>query len=215
MVGVVIMRHFGAFALAALLFTAVGCSSGPAPAPVVPITPADSPNAPNSIYRIGPGDNLQIFVYGSPELSVAGTPVRPDGRLALPLVPDIQAAGKTPTELAHDIAELLKKYVQDPNVSVIVHSFNSTFDRQIKVVGEAAQPIALPYSDHMTLLDVMIMTHGVTKFAAGNSAVVVRHVGDHQETIHVRLADLLKDGDVTQNIEMQPGDTLIIPQSYF
>ncbi len=215
MVGVVIMRVFGAFALAALLFTVVGCSSAPAPAPVVPIMPADAPNAPNSIYRIGPGDNLQVFVYGSPELSVGGTPVRPDGRLALPLVPDIQAAGKTPTELAHDIAELLKKFIQDPNVSVIVHSFNSTFDRQIKVVGEASQPIALPYSDHMTLLDVMIMTKGVTKFAAGNSAVVVRRVGDHQETIHVRLADLLKNGDVTQNIEMQPGDTLIIPQSYF
>ena len=215
MVGVEIMRFYAAVALASLMLSVAGCSSEQGKPPVVPVTPADAPNAANSIYRIGPGDNLQVFVYEAPTLSVPSTPVRPDGRISLPLVPDIQAAGKTPTELAHDISELLKKYVTDPNVSVIVHSFNSTFDRQIKVVGEATTPLALPYSDHMTLLDVMIATHGLTKFAAGNAAVVVRRVGDHQESIKVRLSDLLKDGDVTQNIEMQPGDTLIIPQSYF
>jgi polysaccharide export outer membrane protein len=125
------------------------------------------------------------------------------------------AAGKTPSQLAQDLTERLKEFVKEPNVTVIVSSFVGPLNRQIRVIGEAAEPQAVPYRDHMTVLDLMIMTKGLTRYAAGNRAVIVRRVGDKQESIHVRLADLLKDGDISQNIELQPGDTLIIPQSWF
>ena len=204
------MRVFAASVFALALPLIAGCSAhiGEQPAP-------SSSTTPSSEYVIGAGDHLQVFVYESPTLSVGDTPVRPDGRLSLPLVPDMEAAGKTPAQLSHDISERLKQYIKDPNVSVIVHSFVGTLDRQIKVIGEAASPMALPYSDHMTVLDVMIASKGLTKFAAGNSAVIVRRVNGKQETIKVRLSDLIKDGDVSQNVEMQPGDTLIIPQTFF
>jgi polysaccharide biosynthesis/export protein len=142
--------------------------------------------------------------------------VRPDGRISTPLIEDIMAAGKTPTQLAREIEERLKKYIQDPNVTVIVRSFIGPFDRQIRVLGEATDPSAIPYRDHMTLLDVMIATKGLTKYAAGNRAEIVRRDPDGKTTtIRVKLSDLIKDGDISQNVEMQPGDTLIIPQSWF
>lgn len=206
------MRFFAFAALAIALPAMVACTSNIGPADGSP-APAISKTV-SSEYQIGPGDSLQVFVYESPTLSTT-VPVRPDGRISMPLVPDIIAAGKTPMQLSKDIADVLKVYVKDPNVSVIVHSFNGTFDRQIRVIGEASQPMALPYSDHMTVLDVMIAAKGLTKYAAGNSAVIVRRVGDKQNSIKVRLSDLLREGDVSQNIEMQPGDTLIIPQTFF
>ncbi len=166
-------------------------------------------------YVIGPGDILSIFVYQAPPLSVTDLPVRPDGRISVPLVPDVVAAGKTPTELGHDIAESLKKYVNDPNVTVMVHSFQGPSDRQVRVIGEATDPQAIPYRENMSLLDVMIATKGLTKFAAGNRAVIVRKAGGAEKRIHVHLSDLIKDGDISQNMMMQPGDTLIIPQSFF
>lgn len=194
-----------------------GLLSGCARSPGVPdgtLLPSVA-RGPASQYVIGPGDRLQVFVYEAPNLSMSGVPVRPDGRLSLPLVPDLDAAGKTPTELAAVITERLKEYVKEPNVSVIVQGFTGPFDRQIRVIGEAAEPMAMAYSDRMTVLDVMIAAKGLTKFASGNSAVIVRRAAGRQETIKVRLSDLLKDGDVTQNLDMQPGDTLIIPQTYF
>jgi polysaccharide export outer membrane protein len=205
-----IMRFLAAVALVLVLPIVAGCASTGGVQPV-----PSGPAASSSEYQIGPGDHLQVFVYESPTLSVGDIPVRPDGRLSLPLVPDLVAAGKTPTELSHDISERMKQYIKDPNVSVMVHSFVGTLDRQIKVIGEATEPMALPYSDHMTVLDVMIAAKGLTKYAAGNSAVVVRRSNGQQETIKVRLSDLIKDGDVSQNIEMRPGDTLIIPQTFF
>lgn len=180
--------------------------------PAVKVLPNQSVGG---IYVIGPGDVLDIFVYQSPELSVTGLPVRPDGRISSPLIPDITASGKTSTELAHEIAERLKQYVKDPNVTVMVRTFVGPFNRQIRVIGEAAEPSAIPFRDHMTLLDVMIETKGLTKFAAGNRAIIVRHVGNETKTIHVHLSNLMKDGDISQNVEMEPGDTLIIPQSWF
>ncbi len=195
---------------AALLALALaGCSSASLPSPQVANTVVDSP------YVIGPGDTLSVFVYQSPELSVPSLPVRPDGEISLPLVPDIQAAGRTPTELASSIQERLKKYVHAPNVSVLVQTFSGPFNRQVRVIGEATEPVALPYRDGMTLLDVMISTKGLTRYAAGNSAKVIRTTGGKQQVIHVHLSDLLNDGDIRQNIPMRPGDTLIIPQSYF
>lgn len=172
--------------------------------------------ADNAAYVVGPGDTLSVFVYRSPELSVPDLPVRPDGRISVPLIEDIVAAGKTPTQLAREIESRLKKYVKDPSVTVIVRGFVGPLDRQVKVIGEATEPVALPYRDHMTVLDVMIATKGLTKFAAGNSAVIIRREpGGKQAKIPVRLNDLVKDGDISQNVEMAPGDTLIIPQTWF
>ena len=170
----------------------------------------------NPPYQIGPGDVLSVFVYQSPQLSVGDLQVRPDGRISLPLIPDIQAAGKTPTALSKDIEDKLTEYVKQPNVSVMVRGFQGPLNRQVRVIGEATEPVALPYRDGMTLLDVMIATKGLTRYAAGNSAVLVRDTGGgKRQTIKVRLSDLIKDGDIDQNVAMLPGDTLIIPQAYF
>ena len=175
--------------------------------------PASPPDT--SDYVIGPGDTLSIFVYESPSLSVTALPVRPDGRISVPLVPDLVAAGKTPSQLQHEIEARLKTYVQQPVVTVMVQSFQGPPDRQVKVIGEAVDPMAIPYRADLTLLDVMIATKGLTKFAAGNSAKIIRRKGSGEQVIEVRLSDLIKDGDISQNVTMQPGDTLIIPQSWF
>jgi polysaccharide export outer membrane protein len=206
-------RSAGIAAFVVVAQLLAGCSGARTAGDGTPIPSVD--HAAASQYQIGPGDHLQVFVYQSPTLSVGDVPVRPDGRLSLPLVPDIVAAGKTPSQLSSEISDRLKEFVKDPNVSVIVHGFVGTFDRQIRVIGEATEPLALPYSDRMTVLDVMIAAKGLTKYASGNSAVIVRRTGGQQQNIKVRLSDLLKDGDVSQNVEMQPGDTLIIPQTWF
>jgi polysaccharide export outer membrane protein len=175
-----------------------------------------STSKPPDDYLIGSGDSLSIFVYRNPDLSEGAVAVRPDGRISTPLIEDISAAGKTPTQLAREIEQRLTKYILDPNVTVIVRGFIGAPDRQVRVIGEATDPMAIPYREHMTLLDVMIATHGMTKYAAGNRAVVVRSEADgKRQTIKVRLSDLIKDGDIGQNIEMNPGDTLIVPQSWF
>ena len=185
-----------------------GCAPPPLPDRAGPATQAD-------MYVIGSGDNLRIFVYQAPDLS-GGVAVRPDGRISVPLVGDIVAAGKQPMVLAKELEVILKKYVHNPTVTVIVNSFVGPLDRQIRIIGEATDPAAMPYRDGMTLLDVMIATKGLTKFAAGNRAVVIRREADGaSRSIPVRLSDLLKDGDIRANLEMQPGDTLIIPQSWF
>lgn len=165
-------------------------------------------------YVIGPADQLDIFVYDNPQLSTS-VPVRPDGRISTPLVSDIVAAGKTPQQLGREIEGRLKEYVKDPHVTVIVKGFVGPFDRQIRVIGEATDPQAIPYRNGMTLLDVMIATKGLTRYAAGNRAVIVRRNQGKEETIHVHLSDLIKDGEISQNVQMEPGDTLIIPQSWF
>ena len=184
-----------------------GCASSPARPPLQ----AEEVSAD---YILGPGDALTITVYHNPELSLS-LPVRPDGRISMPLVPDMEAAGKTPTQLSDDLKAKLKDYVKDVNVTVVVTGFIGPFDRQVRVIGEATAPLALPYRDHMTLLDVMIEAKGLTRFAAGNSAEIVRRNGSKTDTIPVRLGDLIRDGDITQNVPMRPGDTLIIPQTWF
>jgi len=197
--------------LAAVLLA--GCAAPPPPQS--PSTAAATAAA-TAEYVIGPGDHLAIFVYESPQLSVADLPVRPDGRISTPLVADVMAAGQTPTALAQILTQRLAKYVQDPNVTVMVHEFLGPFDRQIRVIGEAVEPQAIAYREHMTLLDVMIQTKGLTRFAAGNRSVIVRNIGGGAQTrLPVHLSDLIKDGDISQNIEMLPGDTLIIPQTWF
>ena len=136
-------------------------------------------------------------------------------RFSLPLVPDLVATGKTPTQIGREIAARLNTYVIDPNVTVMVQDFFGPLDQQIRVIGEAAEPQAIAFRDRMTLLDVMIQTKGLTRFAAGNRAVIVRRVDGRTENIRVHLADLIKDGDVSQNVDMAPGDVLIVPQTYF
>ncbi len=167
-------------------------------------------------YVIGAGDQLSVFVWHNSDLSEGGVAVRPDGKISVPLIDEIVASGKTPPQLAKEIQDRLTKYVQDPLVSVIVRSFVGPANRQIRVIGEATDPEAVPYRDDMTVLDLMIATKGLTKYAAGNRAVIVRHGPDGKEhNIQVHLDDLIKNGDISQNVEMQPGDTLIIPQSWF
>jgi polysaccharide biosynthesis/export protein len=202
----------GAFLVLALSGCDTGLFQSHAAPPVVE---QDTPRVADD-YIIGSGDALSIFVYRNPDLSEAGVAVRPDGRISTPLIEDIVAAGKTPTQLAREIEARLTKYIREPNVTVIVRNFIGPPDRQVRVIGEAIDPIAIPYRDHMTLLDVMIATKGLTKYAAGNRAIIVRIDGDgKQQTIKVRLSDLIKDGEISQNIEMSPGDTLIVPQSWF
>jgi polysaccharide export outer membrane protein len=188
--------------------------AGPGALPAGSAVSSADPDKSNQ-YVIGPGDVLSIFVYQAQPLSVADLPVRPDGRISVPLVPDMLAAGKTPSELAHEIEDKLKKYVQTPNVTVMVHTFQGPAERQIRVIGEAVDPQAIPYRENMTVLDVMIATKGLTKFAAGNRAVIVRHQGNGTVRVPVHLSDLIKDGDISQNMPIRPGDTLIIPQSWF
>jgi polysaccharide export outer membrane protein len=165
-------------------------------------------------YVIGAGDGLQVFVWGHDDLTT-GVQVRPDGQISTPLVEDMQAAGKTPTQLARDIELVLEEYVRTPTVTVIVEQFVGEYARQIRVVGQAAQPQALSYRAGMTVLDVMIEVGGLGEFAAGNRARIVRRENGEEKTIRVRIEDLLNDGDLEQNLRMMPGDILIIPESIF
>ena len=164
-------------------------------------------------YLIGPGDTLNIIVWRNPELSMS-VPVRPDGKITTPLVDELVAQGKNPIEVARDIEKVLSKFVRDPVVTVIVTGFVGPYSEQIRVVGEAAKPQFLPYKQKMTLLDVMIAVGGLTDFAAGNSATILRG-GEGTKQYSVRLKDLIKRGDMSANVEMKPGDILIIPQSFF
>ena len=167
-----------------------------------------------SKYKIGPGDAVEIFVWRYPEVS-ATVPVRPDGFISAPLLEDIPASGKTPTELARDLEEALSVYLRDPLVTVIVQGFQGVFPEQIRVLGEATNPKSLRYIDGMTLLDLMIQVGGTTEFAAGNRAVLMRFEEGEKKKYTVRLDDLIKNADLSANVDMQPGDILIIPESWF
>lgn len=165
-------------------------------------------------YVIGAGDGLQVFVWGHDDLST-GVQVRPDGAISTPLVEDLQAAGKTPTQLARAVETVLEEYVRSPKVTVIVQDFVGEFNRQIRVVGQAAQPQSLNYREGMTLLDVMIQVGGLSEFAAGNRAKIVRDLNGEKVSVDVNIKDLMNKGDMRQNVRMMPGDVLIIPESFF
>jgi polysaccharide export outer membrane protein len=186
-----------------------GCATGKTNPPL-----EDNQHLAEAPYLIGPGDMLDIVVWRNPELSVK-IPVRPDGKISTPLVEDLWASDKTPTELARDIEKVLSKYVQKPVVTVIVTDFGGVYGQQIRVIGEATTPMALPYRENMTLLDVMISVGGITEFAAGNKASVVRRTPEGTRKFGVRISDLIDDGDLSANVLMRPGDILVIPQSYF
>jgi len=202
-------RTFNRAITAVAVLTVTGCGGAP---PLPPAPPASA--LPSAEYRIGPGDALNIFVWRNPELTLT-VPVRPDGRLSIPLVEDVVAIGKTPTTLAREFEERLSKYVKEPLVTVIVEGFVGPIPEQIRVIGEAAQPRALPYRADMTLLDVMIAVGGLTRYAAGNDSVIIRTAQGEQNTYSVHLNSLIRDGDIESNVALRPGDILIIPQRLF
>ncbi|WP_294089193.1 XrtA/PEP-CTERM system exopolysaccharide export protein [Sphingomonas sp.] len=167
-------------------------------------------------YVIGPLDQLNIFVWRNPELS-AKVQVRPDGRITTPLVNDMPAVGKTPAMLADDMKLALGEYIKDPIVSVIVENFSGTFSQQVRIVGATEKPAAIPYRANMTLLDAMIAVGGLGQYAAGNRARLIRYdrATGRQREYGLRLSSLLKNGDSSANVKLQPGDVIIIPESMF
>jgi len=182
------------------------------------VVETDATGSPGTIqqtnYIIGAGDQLQVFVWRNPDLSIT-VPVRPDGKISTPLVEDMQAVGKTPTQLSRDMEVVLARYVKTPQVNIIVTGFVGSFGEQIRVVGKAVEPQSLPYRDDMTLLDVIIEVGGLDEGAAGNRAKVLRRFGGTPQEINVRINDLINKGKMSENIEMLPGDVLIIPESRF
>ncbi len=193
-------------ALACLAAGLTGCATP------YPAAPAAAANAEYN-YLIGPGDSVNIVVWRNPELSMM-VPVRPDGKITTPLVEDLPAAGRDASTLAREIEKALAKYIRDPVVTVIVSNFVGPYSEQVRVVGEAAKPMTLPFKQKMTMLDLMIAVGGITDFADGNRAVLLR-TSENGKQYSVRLRDLIKRGDVSANVELKPGDVLIIPQSWF
>lgn len=192
-----------------VLVMLAGCAGSPA----LPPAPPSAASTSDAQYRIGAMDVLNILVWRNADLSGTVT-VRPDGRVSTPLAAEIVAAGRTPNELAQDIEASLAKVVRDPVVTVIVTGFQGAYGQQVRIVGEAAKPQAVPYRKDMTLLDVMVQAGGLTDFADGNRAVLVRG-SEAGKQYGVRLRDLLKRGDVSANVDMAPGDIIIIPQAWF
>ena len=214
-----IKKHIARAGVMLAVGAVAGCSSiptyPPAPVQAPPPVPVQA-RISGWNYLLGPGDSVQVFVWRNPEVS--GTfPVRPDGKMTMNLVEDIQASGKTPTQLARDIEKALSKYIQDPIATVIVAGGIGPYNQQIRVLGEAGTPKAMGYVEGMSLVDVMIAVGGLSDFAAGNKAYISRIVKEDGERAQfgVRLEDLLRDGDSTANVEIRPGDVLVIPESLF
>jgi polysaccharide export outer membrane protein len=195
------------------LFLAVAALAGCSSTATGPLAPAQT-GSHDWNYLVGPGDSVNVFVWRNPEVS-GSFPVRPDGKMTMNLVEDLQASGKTPSQLARDIEKSLAKYIQEPIVTVIVAGGVGPFDQQIRVVGEAAEPKALNYREKMSLIDLMISVGGLTEFAAGNKAYILRTAGGKQQRLGVRLEDLLRGGDISANVDMLPGDVLVVPESFF
>ena len=199
-------------AMAALAFTVVGCSS--VSLPPATVHTSDTVDVDSYKYLIGAGDSLNIFVWRNPEVS--GTfVVRPDGMITTSLVEDIQVSGNTPTQLARSIEKILSEYYRDPVVTVTVNGFVGPFSEQIRVIGEAAEPQGVSYKKNMTLLDVMIQVGGLTEFADGNGATLVRVENGQQKQYDILIDDLIKNGRIEANVDVLPGDIIVIPETWF
>lgn len=200
-------------AAGALVLSGCGGSTGPQLPPAAFVSQSELPS---ESYVIGPLDELTVFVWRNPELG-AKVQVRPDGRITTPLITDMPAVGKTPKQLSEDIRIALAEYIKDPLVSVIVNSFAGTYSQQVRIVGATDKPASLPYRANMTLLDAMIAVGGMSEFAAGNKARLVRHDRDtgKQTEFALRINDLIKRGNVDANVQLMPGDVIIIPESMF
>lgn len=210
------MRSKAVLVLAGAAALVSGCAGG-APAgslPAAAFVPAEE--GPGAPYIIGPLDQLQIFVWRNPELST-NVSVRPDGRITVPLIEDLAATGKTPTQLADDIEKALATYIQAPIVSVIVSNYIGPFAQQVRIVGQAAKPAALPYRANMTLLDAMIAVGGLTEFAAGDRARLIRFdkATGQQREYRIKIESLIEGGKTAANVRLEPGDVIIIPESFF
>lgn len=197
-------------AAASVVLAVTGCSSNPN----VNLSPEQQAATPDYEYLIGPGDTMEVFVWGNPDLST-NVVVKPDGKITTRLVENIEASGKTASQLARDIEKAYGQYVKSAVVSVIVNNFVGVPFQQVRVVGEAQQPLKVPYRKHMTALDAMIEVGGLTDFASGNRTVLIRNFEGKREVLELRLDDLLKDGDISANVPMYPGDIIIIPESWF
>ncbi|MEP7311553.1 MAG: XrtA/PEP-CTERM system exopolysaccharide export protein [Pseudomonadota bacterium] len=194
--------------LGALLVTSTSLVASAAEPAAVPSPPTASPD-----YIIGPGDTLEVFVWRNPELSTR-VPVRPDGKISTPLVEDLTAVGKTTSGLARDIELVLGKYVRTPQVNVIVSTALSAMSK-VTVVGAAARPGSIPYRDGLRVMDAVLAVGGMSEFAAGNRAKIVRTDGPKNVEIRIRLKDLLEKGELKENELLKPGDVLVIPESFF
>src|SRR4029079_189723 len=199
----------------------VGLASGAvaqdAAAPAIAAPPEKAPAAPaagvTANYRIGPGDMLQVYVWRNPELTTT-VPVRPDGKVSTPLVEDMGAVGKTPSELARDIEKVLGEYVRSPQVNIIVTQPVSTFS-QLKIIGQVARPQSMAYREGMTVIDAVLAAGGLAPFAAGNRAKLIRTENGKTHEIKVKLDNILNKGDLATNVALQPGDVLVVPESVF
>jgi len=190
----------------------ISCASGPTVE--LPPTPSQaSAKAASADYIIGPGDVLQVFVWRNPELSVT-VPVRPDGKISTPLVENMVAIGKSAQQLSRDMEGVLSEYVRSPKVNIIVTTAASAFSL-VKVVGQVARPQAIPYREGMTVLDAVLSVGGLSQFASGNRARIVRIVNGQEQVIHVKLTDLMNNGDIHENVPLKPGDVVVVPQSMF
>jgi polysaccharide export outer membrane protein len=205
------LRTFRVVVLGAFALALFGCGSNPHP----PVPDEQRGVEANYTYVIGPGDRMEVFVWGNEELTVSDVEVRPDGKISTRLVENIEASGKTPSQLARDIETAYSEYVKSAVVSVIVDKFEGVPSQQVRVVGEAAEPLRVPFRKHMTLLDLMVEVGGLTEFADGNKAVLVRSIDGSQNTYNIRLDDLLDEGDISANIPLFPGDIVIIPEAWF
>mgnify|MGYP001764858587 CR=1 FL=1 len=197
-----------------LPFLLTGLLTACANEPIYPPAPAKAASNADWMYLLGPGDSINVFVWGNPEVS--GTfPIRPDGMVTMHLVEDLKASGKSTSQLAREIEKILGRYIQDPVVTVVVAGGVGPYSQQIRVVGQAAKPQALNFRENMSLVDVMISVGGLAEFAAGNRASILRIVDGKPQQFSVRLEDLVKGGDISANVEMRPGDLLVIPESWF
>lgn len=215
MLNLLSLTRFAGLAAAPLALAA--CSSTPsAQLPPATFTTA-SAEAPTEDYILGPLDKVTIHVWRNPELSAEDIQVRPDGRITIPLVRDMVAVGKTPTQLQNDIRDKLSEYIEQPIVSVIVNEFNGALPQQIRITGAGAEPAALAYRANMTVLDAMIAVGGLGEFAAGNRATLSRYdaATGTNKVYRLRLKDLLNKGDASANVALKPGDTISIPESRF
>ncbi len=200
--------------VAAALGTLLTGCSGTSSLPQATTRPSLTTDVNDYKYLIGPGDNVSIFVWRNPEISGSFV-VRPDGKVTTALVEDLDVSGRTPTMLAREIEEKLSTYINNPRVTVSVNGFSGPLSEQVRVIGEATNPRAINFTEHMTLLDLMIAVGGLTEFADGNDAKLIRVVDGRQHTYEIAIDDLIRDGDISKNVDMLPGDIVIIPEAWF
>ena len=212
------LRHVSWFSfpgwIAAAAALALGFGGLAAQAGTVPTAPAAKAAKVSKDYLIGPGDVLDIYVWQNPDLSQKSVPVRPDGRISTPLISNIRAAGRTPSQLSHAMDKALSKYIRSPRVTVIVDRALSVLN-QVQVIGQVVHPESMPYYNGMTVLDVVLAAGGLTPYAAGNDAKLERKVDGKVQTLHIRLSSLLNGGELSQNLKVKPGDVLVVPESWF